>query len=385
MRNPGCPYPIMGGRWAGGLPSLGDCRPGLQAVLLEAEKTPRTAAESPRRSGPVGSLSQNSQHADKQFIFHLQAVPAGRGGSRPAAARSSAPPGPRRRSPTLTRVSNRRARDERPHGRSRLRSRAGGGRFAAMGRLSDAEGRYLMARIAESEIEVAGLLSGVCPQVIRVQLRRDTLNRCDIPLREANLSINEVVVTAQKRPETANRLLCHRPKHARTRPDDQHQPHHHAAPGGKSVGDQNLALLHDRIALHAGNGSGMGERLVPGRPSSWTASGWRTTPRSPETKGADLRNIRGLEHRIRRGHHRDSLGGVRRPLEQDCQDAHPKGKSPFIVEMTLEPKTQQIALSKGFVLGKPGIVRPGFSTSTPSGPDRSPTSHRPTRHTTATT
>lgn len=225
--------------------------------------------------------------------------------------------------------------------------------------VSDAEGRYLMARIAESEIELQVSCLGYVAQVIRVQLRRDTLNRCDIPLREANLSINEVVVTAQKRPETANSSYV---IDRNTLEHAQMININHITtllPGGKSVGDQNLASSTDRIALHAGNGSGMGNASF-GTAIELDGVRLENNASLAETKGADLRNI-GVSNiesvevitGIPSVEYGDLSNGIVKMHTR-------KGKSPFIVEMTLEPKTQQIALSKGFVLGKPGDRQAGI-------------------------
>lgn len=225
--------------------------------------------------------------------------------------------------------------------------------------VSDAEGRYLMTRIAESEIELQVSCLGYVAQVIRVQLRRDTLNRCDIPLREANLSINEVVVTAQKRPETANSSYV---IDRNTLEHAQMININHITtllPGGKSVGDQNLASSTDRIALHAGNGSEMGNASF-GTAIELDGVRLENNASLAETKGADLRNI-GVSNiesvEVITGIPSVEYGD----LSNGIVKIHTrKGKSPFIVEMTLEPKTRQIALSKGFVLGKPGDRQAGI-------------------------
>ena len=215
--------------------------------------------------------------------------------------------------------------------------------------VSDGEGRFAIQNVDTVAVTLQCTSLGYRTQTFAIT-PRNGVNTCDIVLEESNLSLDEVVVTAQKRSEsqTSSYLVDrHTLDHAQMFNLD-----HIAAllPGGKSSGDQNLASAAQRIALHAG---GAGEL---GNASFGTAidiDGQRIENNAVlnETKGADLRsigssNIESVE--VVTGIPSVEYGDLSNGMVKINTR---KGKSPWSVELMVEPKTRQIALSKGFAWG----------------------------------
>ena len=215
--------------------------------------------------------------------------------------------------------------------------------------ITDSEGRYILANVGEEQVDLHVSCLGYVAQTLHVHLR-DALARVDVSLRESNLSIGEVVVTAQRRSEeSGSSYVIDR----RTIEHAQMLNINHIAtllPGGKTVGDQNLASGSSRIALHAGGGSELGNASFG---TAVEVDGMRIANNAApsETRGADLRNL-GVSNiesvEVVTGIPSVEYGDLSNGM---VKIRTRKGKTPFIVEMTAEPKTRQIALSKGFVLG----------------------------------
>lgn len=219
--------------------------------------------------------------------------------------------------------------------------------------ITDSEGRYSLAKVGETTVDLHVSCLGYLSQTLQVRLGKGHAT-VDVALRESNLSIGEVVVTAQRRSEeSGSSYVIDR----RTIEHAQMLNINHIAtllPGGKTVGDQNLASGSSRIALHAGSGSELGNASFG---TAVEVDGMRLANNATlsETKGADLRNL-GVSNiesvevvtGIPSVEYGDLSNGVVKIRTR-------KGKTPFIVEMTAEPKTKQIALSKGFVVGE-GIL-----------------------------
>ncbi len=215
--------------------------------------------------------------------------------------------------------------------------------------ITDSEGRYSLAKVGEQTVDLHVSCLGYLSQTLHVRLGEGHAT-VDVALRESNLSIGEVVVTAQRRSEESGSSYVidrNTIEHA------QMLNINHIAtllPGGKTVGDQNLASGSSRIALHAGSSSELGNASFG---TAVEVDGMRLANNATlsETKGADLRNL-GVSNieavevvtGIPSVEYGDLSNGVVKIRTR-------KGKTPFIVEMTAEPKTKQIALSKGFVLG----------------------------------
>ncbi len=215
--------------------------------------------------------------------------------------------------------------------------------------IADAEGRYVIPRINAEKVHVQIASLGYVAQHMELTLRAGR-NTYDVRLKENSLAIGEVVVTSQKRTEsqsssyvvdrnTLNHAQLINLNHITT-----------LLPGGKTIGDQNLASAANRIALHAGNTSELGNASF-GTAIDIDGMRWENNATLAEIQGADLRNlgtsnIESVEvvTGIPSVEYGDLSNGIVKINTR-------KGKSPFIVEFMVEPKTTQIALSKGFTLG----------------------------------
>ncbi len=224
--------------------------------------------------------------------------------------------------------------------------------------VSDHEGRYLIPAIADRQIELRVTCLGYVACTVPLTLR-DGENTLDLTLREANLSIDEVVVTAQTRTETSgsSQVIDRRTiEHAQLINICNIGS---LLPGGKTVGDQNLAAGGSRIALHAGSGSEMGHASFG---TAVELDGMRIGNNATlaETRGADLRNLG-----VSNIESVEVVTGIPSVEYGDLSNGIVKlrtrrGRTPFIVEMTVEPRTRQMAVSKGFLLGRRGSERAGI-------------------------
>lgn len=224
--------------------------------------------------------------------------------------------------------------------------------------ISDHEGRYLIPGIADRQIELHVTCLGYVACTVPLSLG-DGENTLDLTLREANLSIDEVVVTAQTRTETSgsSQVIDRRTiEHAQLININEIGS---LLPGGKTAGDQNLTSGSSRIALHAGGGSEMGNASFG---TAVELDGMRigNNASTAETAGTDLRhigvsNIESVEviTGIPSVEYGDLSNGIVKIRTR-------RGKTPFLVEMTVEPRTRQMAISKGFLLGRDGSERTGI-------------------------
>lgn len=215
--------------------------------------------------------------------------------------------------------------------------------------ISDGEGRYSIVHVDTVALTLQCSSLGYRTRTMVLTPCRGS-NTCDIVLEQSNLALEGVTITAQKRSgsqATSYLIDRHALDHAQMFNLD-----HIASllPGGKSTGDQNLASAARRIALHAGGASELGNASFG---TAVDIDGLRLENNAVlnETKGADLRNIGSSNIEtvevvtgIPSVEYGDLSNGMVRITTR-------KGRSPWCVELLVEPKTRQIALSKGFSWG----------------------------------
>lgn len=221
--------------------------------------------------------------------------------------------------------------------------------------ISDNEGYYEIQDIGKSIITAQVSYLGYQAHTIELKLVAGK-NVQDIALSENNLTLEEVVVTAQRRTENQSSSYI----------IDRNTLEHSQLvnlnyvtallPGGKTVGDQNLATSSNRIALHSGATGELGHASFG---TAINIDGQRLENNAVlnETKGVDLRNIGSSNIESI-----EIVTGIPSVEYGDLSNGMVKintrkGRSPFIVEFTMEPKTKSVALSKGFQLGdKVGVL-----------------------------
>lgn len=218
--------------------------------------------------------------------------------------------------------------------------------------ICDSEGAYTISNIQTASITVQFGSLGYQTQTLTLNLRAGS-NIHDVSLKAGTLSLDEVVVTAQRKTQTeTNSYVIDK----NTLNHAQVVNLNHITsllPGGKTAGDQNLASTSQRITLHAGTTSELGNASF-GTAIDIDGQRLENNAAAGETKGVDLRhvgasNIESIEvvTGIPSVEYGDLSNGIVKINTR-------KGQSPLIVELTLEPKTKQVALSKGFRLGKDG-------------------------------
>ena len=215
--------------------------------------------------------------------------------------------------------------------------------------ISDEKGCYTIDKLDEPAIVVSFYLLGYQKQSVVMHLK-DGKNIRNMTLSEMNLSLDEVVVTAQRRTESLSSSFV----------IDRNTLDHaqilnlsyvtSLLPGGKTIGDQNLATGAKSIALHAGPSSELGNSSFG---TAIDLDGQRLDNNAllGEIRGVDLRNIGSSNIEsvevvlgIPSVEYGDLSNGMVKINSR-------KGRTPFMVELMAEPKTKSIALSKGFSLG----------------------------------
>ena len=221
--------------------------------------------------------------------------------------------------------------------------------------ITDENGRYRIDGIPYANFTVRYTLMGYKEEQLDLIFKQRE-NKFEISMHEKSLSLNEVVVTAQRRTETQTTSYI----------IDRHALNHSQVinlnqittllPGGKTVGDQNLASQSSRIALHAGAASEMGNASFG---TAIEVDGQRLENNAVmnETKGTDLRNVgtSNIESvevvvGIPSVEHGDVSNGMVKINTR-------KGRTPFVAEVKFEPKTKMLAIGKGFALpAKLGVL-----------------------------
>lgn len=214
--------------------------------------------------------------------------------------------------------------------------------------ISNERGVFVLNQVPSGKARLNIKCLGYAPKTLELDVKANIKDLL-ITLQESNLTLNEVVVTAQKKTndQTTSYVI--------DRATLDHAQLLNASslstllPGGKTVGDQNLATSDTRIALRSGS-SEMGNASFG---TAITVDGIRLQNNSAmdETKGIDLRNIGSSNIEsveiitgIPSVEYGDLSNGIVKINTR-------KGRTPFIIELAAQPKTKQIALSKGFTLG----------------------------------
>lgn len=215
--------------------------------------------------------------------------------------------------------------------------------------ITDANGMFYIEEVPAGIVTLTVRYLGYVTHTQKLDVDRN-VGGLIIPLQRSNLTIDGVVVTAQKRndEETTSYIID------RTTLDHAQIINVSSLasllPGGKTVGDQNLAATDTRIALRSGSNE-------LGNASFGTAidvDGVRLQNNSAmdEIKGVDVRNISSsniesveIVTGIPSVEYGDLSNGIVKINTR-------KGKTPWYIDFAIEPKTKQIAVGKGWELGK---------------------------------
>lgn len=216
--------------------------------------------------------------------------------------------------------------------------------------ISDEDGYYTIANLDFPTAVVTFYLLGYQKQSVPVKLGEGKNTR-NVALHEMSLSLDEVVVTAQRRTESlSSSYVIDR----NTLDHAQIMNLNYVTtllPGGKTVGDQNLASGAKPVALHAGGASELGNASF-GTAIDLDGQRLETNASLGEIRGVDLRNIGSSNIESV-----EVVAGIPSVEYGDLSNGMVKintrkGRTPFVVELMVEPKTKSIALSKGFNLGR---------------------------------
>lgn len=222
--------------------------------------------------------------------------------------------------------------------------------------VSDSIGNFKLDHVPSGKNKINVQYLGYVSRTTEVEVKSD-IKELVIALERNNLTMNEVVVTAKKKKDgatTSYTIDRNTLDHAQIINVNYIST---LLPGGKTVGDQNLTSGSNRIALHAGSASEMGNASF-GTAVNIDGVRLENNATLAETKGVDLRNIGASNIEsievvtgIPSVEYGDLSNGIVKINTR-------KGRSPYIIEMSVEPKTKQIALSKGFSLkkGKAGTL-----------------------------
>ncbi|MCI1682980.1 MAG: TonB-dependent receptor [Bacteroides sp.] len=224
--------------------------------------------------------------------------------------------------------------------------------------VTNEKGAFILRQVPSGKIRINVQCLGYAPRILELNVQAD-IKGLLIRLWEDNLTLDEVVVTAQRKvsdPSTSYVIDRATLDHAQILNVNNIGT---LLPGGKSVKDPNLASSDSRIALRSEGGE-MGNASFG---TAVTVDGVRLQNNSimGETEGADLRNISSTNIESI-----EILTGIASVEYGDLSNGivkinTRKGKTPFIVEMATQPKTKQFALSKGFLLGsRAGTLNAGF-------------------------
>jgi hypothetical protein len=213
--------------------------------------------------------------------------------------------------------------------------------------ISNEKGDFVLNRVPQGKAVINVQYLGYAPKTVDVDVQGDISNLV-IALQESNLLLDEVVISAQRKSDSDGTTYTI----DRTALDHAQVVNVNSIgsllPGGKSVKDPSLTI-DNRIVLRGETGE-MGNASFG---TAVTVDGVRLQNNSElnETKGTDLRNVSSsniesveIVTGIPSVEYGDLSNGIVKVNTR-------KGKTPFYVETSLQPKTKQFALSKGFLLG----------------------------------
>jgi hypothetical protein len=211
------------------------------------------------------------------------------------------------------------------------------------------DGTFMLRNLPKGTAKIEVRLFGYVPRLLTFSLSRDT--SVVVMLVEQNLKLDEVTVTSQKqRIETTAYSI-----------DRTSLDHNQIVnvsdvtallPGGKSQGD--LSLIDDqRIALRSEGTSEMGNAAFG---TAVEVDGQRLSNNAEmsETTGVSTRNVTTSDIE-----EVEVITGIPSVEYGDLSNGMVKvrtrrGKTPYMVDITLKPHTKLAALSKGFNLGESG-------------------------------
>lgn len=225
--------------------------------------------------------------------------------------------------------------------------------------VTGAQGTWAISGIEKGVAHITVQCLGYATQRREVVVK-ESMEHIDFRLKEDNLALGEVVITAQKKAEGGSTTYL----------IDRNTLNHaqlmnvadlgSLLPGGKSGGATDLASsTGQRISL-------LSRQSEMGNASFGTAvdvDGVRLENNSAvgETQGADVRNVstQNIESvEIITGIPSVEYGDLSNGLVKIHTR---KGKTPWTLELATQPRTKQIALSKGFALGhRSGTLNVGF-------------------------
>ncbi|ADV43136.1 TonB-dependent receptor domain-containing protein [Bacteroides helcogenes] len=223
--------------------------------------------------------------------------------------------------------------------------------------ITNEKGAFTLHKVPAGKIKMNIQYLGYVTKTLELDIQKNITDLL-ITLQESNLTINEVVVTAQKRTssQTTSYTIDRRTlDHAQMLNLSGIST---LLPGGKTIGDQNLTS-DKRISLQSGSGE-FGNASF-GTAVTIDGVQLQNNAAMNETKGIDLRNIGSSNIEsvevitgIPSVEYGDMSNGIVKINTR-------KGKTPFIIELATEPKTKQFAISKGFLLGnKTGTLNTSF-------------------------
>lgn len=211
------------------------------------------------------------------------------------------------------------------------------------------DGRFMLRNLPKGKANIEVRLFGYVPQMLTFTLTKDT--SIVVMLVEQDLRLDEVTVTSQKQHIETTAYTVDRTSLEHNQIVNVNDVTV-LLPGGKSQGDQSL-IDDPRIALRSEGTSEMGNAAfgtaieVDGQRLSNNAEMGETTGAS--TRSVTTSDIEEIE----------VITGIPSVEYGDLSNGMVKvktrrGKTPYMVDVTLKPHTKLAALSKGFNLGRSG-------------------------------
>jgi len=210
-------------------------------------------------------------------------------------------------------------------------------------------GRFMLRNLPKGKAIIEVRLFGYVPQLLTFTLTKDT--SIVVKLVEQNLRLDEVTVTSQKQHIETTAYTVDRTSLEHNQIVNVNDVTL-LLPGGKSQGDQSL-IDDQRIALRS---EGTGEMGNAAFGTAVEVDGQRLSNNGEmgETTGASTRTVTTSDIE-----EVEVITGIPSVEYGDLSNGMVKvktrrGKTPYMVDVTLKPHTKLAALAKGFSLGKTG-------------------------------